>query len=885
MNRTYTNHYSLLAAAVSVWIAAATVSVAQSSVLYRNDFTERTSSGLIGGETHSLTYTNGSLINANAYDPYGPQNMQDGWIRGKNYNLANLLVKETNGNAYACICCTNGVASPYVFGLQPIGNSLTGGVVRISCDMRPPRYWNDSLRMMTFHLGPDAFFTGSAQTYYKYYGPAVGIASSNNSNTDFKFMCRDGDGAGGFASNVYSAASVDTTHWYRLTADLTLTNNKYTVVIYDMGTTQPMPETETPAMSIETFDGRSFGFRRNLTPVLGGVTTLSISAYGVLGGNYGEIDIDLTARFDNITIGFKPASGESFTGVYENDFRTRTYMRFGPGSTSYAYAVNDGEGGTLAYSKDNLVPDNILEYPNGANGPVGQDGWARRNSGIARCVVTNAANPFVNIYYPSGDSYCFVVQRIGNRLTNGTTCVSIDMNPPDAWYWIYTGMTCYLGDNAFYQGEKYSSDPTHNTYFYHFATKFGFKGKNESDIRFYCWDGDGANGGTDAYGTATVNTANWYRFVADLDLEGNTVVLNIYDLGPTQPASTTATPNNPVQTFSYPFRRSIGTGSSDLDGITSIGLSAYGPTGGDGGTNTAQTAQFDNINIRAQPAGFPEKVTIYANNFATRMYTNLSDYAVARLTGDIDMLSGSQDEWMRRNTGYLLSQISSAEGNPHFRSSSMGTDYAYAIQPLGTCTRAHILCCQADIRPPRYWVWNNKGIYVYLGDDQFWQGNRNDALYFYKHFGAAFGFGSSSTGTNAYGVYPDVSFLAMDGDGAGAFTNKLISGVVYTNWYRFKAEVNVRANTYTVKVYNLGSTHPTLETATPSVPVAVFENNRFKIDLRLAGESGEKLDGISSIGLGSYGVRGGGLYPANETALIDNLQVTVRHIGTLISIL
>ena len=856
--------------------------------LYQNDFATRSSAGVIGAGTFSLNYTNGSLINADAYNPYANQNMQDGWVKGKNGGLANLLVKTTNGNACACICATS---EGYTYAMQPIMNALSGGVVRVSCDMRPPRQWSAVSRNMAFYVGQDAFMTEAKEEFYKYCGPMAAIASQNGTETDFKFRCHNGFGNGTHEA-IYGTAAVDTTHWYRFVLDLTLSGNTYTAAIYDMGTDQPTLATATPGTAVETFGGRSFGFRMNLTPALGGITTLGLSGHGVSGGESGEIDIDLTARFDNVTIAFKAEGGTAFTGIYANDFATRTYTRLGPGSKSYTYAVSGIEGDTLSYWQGNLVPkDVMLEFPNGANGPLGQDGWARRNNGLANIMVTNPANPYVRFHTDNGDQYGYAVQRIGSRLTNGTARFSVDMRPPNAWYWfvVTKGMLVNVGDNAFYNGEIYNPDPTANSFNNHYATRFGFNGAtSSSDFRFVLFDGDGANSATQVWGTAAVDTARWYRFVADLDLTNSTVALNIYDMGTTQPAMTTA-PGTLVQTFSGGFRRKIGTGSTNLDGgVTSFGLTAFGPRGGADGTNTAETALFDNVRVEARPAGYPAPTLICANDFSSRTFTNLNEYAVARLTGNIDMLTGGQDDWMLRNNGTLPVRLSTQGGNPHYRASSTAANHSYSIQPLGTRVTGNILCCQADMRPPRYWNDGYHSIGVYLGDDEFWQGNRGALRWFGTRFAVQFGFGSASTGPSweagTYGVYPDVSFLATDGTGAGAWTNKLIGGVVYTNWYRFKAEADLAANTYQVKVYNMGTAQPTLQTPTPSQPVAVFENNRFTTDMRRAGDPDTKLNGISALGLAAFGVRGGGLYPANETALVDNLQVSVKPKGTLIRV-
>lgn len=888
MNTVVFDRSGLLAAAAAALIGAATAFSAQPPPLYSNDFATRTSSGTIGNGTFSLSYTNGSLINADAVNRYGGQDMQDGWVRTDVPNrLVNVLVKSTNGNPYVCFCA--GITGQMEYAVQPIANSLSSGVLRVSCDMRPPRQWGNRSRNMAVYVGPDAFLTKTdAESAYQYCCPMPSIYG--NSDSEFKFRTYDGNGSGG-GSQSNGTATANTAHWYRFVLELALTSNKYTAAVYDMGTEQPTLATATPGTPVENFGGGRFGFRTNLTPALGGITTLGLSVSGPGGGSDGETDIDLTARFDNILLTYKPEGGSAFTEIYSNDFATRTYTRVGPGSTSYAYTVGGSDCGTQSYALTDLVPNEVLQYPNGTNGPVGQDGWTRRYFGAAKVRVSanpDPTNPNVCFWHDTGleGSSAYAVQRLGNRLTNSTARFSVDMRPPNLWYLMTNkGMFVNVGDDAYYNGEMYDPDPTNNGFLHHYATRFGFNGTASNEIKFVIFNGDKANGAAQVYGAAA--TTNWYRFVADLDLTNGTVALNIYDMGPSQPTMATSTPGTPVQTFASNFRRIVGTGSANLvGGITSFGLTAFGVRGGWDGGNIQETALFDNVRVEARPTGSPAWTLIYANDFSSRTYTNLGEYAVATLVGRIDLLAGGQDDWMRRNNGSLSAHLSKAGCNAHFRaSSSAPKDHTYAVQPLGTRVTGNILCCQADMRPPRYWTWANfHSIGVYLGDDEFWQGNRGATRSFSTRFAVKFGFDSASTEADRFGVYPDVSFLVADGNGAGASSNKLINGVVYTNWYRFKAEADLAANTYQVKVYNMGTAQPTLETPTPSSPVAVFENNRFTTDLWHTGDSDEKLDGISAIGLAAFGVRGGGLFPANETALVDNLCLWVKPKGTLIRI-
>ena len=55
------------------------------------------------------------------------------------------------------------------------------------------------------------------------------------------------------------------------------------------------------------------------------------------------------------------------------------------------------------------------------------------------------------------------------------------------------------------------------------ASGFGFDGEANDDVRFCVLDGDGAGTVDVVYGTASVNTSSWYRFVVDLDLKNNVI--------------------------------------------------------------------------------------------------------------------------------------------------------------------------------------------------------------------------------------------------------------------------------------------------------------------------------------------------------------------------
>ena len=862
---------------------------AQPAPIYRNDFAVRLSAGPAAAKSYMQPYLTGMLCSTNGYAAYSDTSaIQDGWVEGLNNNDAIARVLDTGGNPLACLC--RDVYGKYAYVRHPIGNVLTNGLVRYSGDIRPPRRWSGSSRNICLHLGYDRLMSlngTDSEEYYKHQALLIGFRSFAATDTDFQFYAYQGNGDGSGAG-MSGTAAVDTTHWYRFVALLDLNANTYTVAVYDMGTDQPVLDAALPASPVETFGGTTFRFRMDLSDATGGLTTLALSAYGVMGGDDASTDITLTARYDNLVIASKPTGAPDFTRVYANDFATRTITRTVPDPLEVGYA-NDTvvPNGSLTYSSgQKLTLDKTLEFPNGSILGSGTDGWVRRNSGGSKITIGSDGNAYARAWHEVGTTFITACQRIGNTVTNGTVQVTVEITPPNQWYWT-TSRSVFLmiGDDSLYRGEKFESIT--NSYYHHYAARVGFGGTGSTDIRFVTFDGNGANNATSVYGTASVNPANWYRFIATLDLTNATFAVDVYDMG-TQHSINTPTPETPVQSFAGGFRRRIGDNTlTELQGISAICLGAYGVQGGYAGTNNIPgTAGFDNIILTATLPD-AEPVEIYRNPFSTRTYTNITGAARhTPLTGAIDTLGGSQDGWVRRYNGNLPGDVTADGGNPHLRLSHTVAGHAYFMQALGADITRNVLLAQYDMKPPAYWVWNYHEAALYLGDDRFWQGNRNATLSFGNYYALNFGFGSTSETASAdWGVYLNTSIFASDGDGAGGSSNVFAATSIDTShWYRFKAEIVPIANTYSLKVYDMGTAQPTLETPTPDAPVAVFDGLRFKTNMRKPGDPEERLEALSAFSVAGFGIRGSQLFPPEEQALVDNLLFSVKRTGTMIGI-
>ena len=96
------------------------------------------------------------------------------------------------------------------------------------------------------------------------------------------------------------------------------------------------------------------------------------------------------------------------------------------------------------------------------------------------------------------------------------------------------------------------------------------------------------------------------------------------------------------------------------------------------------------------------------------------------------------------------------------------------------------------------------------------------------------------------------------------------------NWYRFVATVDVPKSQYDVAVYDMGGTHPTLETETPAEPVATFSELPFR-------RTKADLGGISCVSASAFkSVQS--IYDRSLAPMIDNIRVSTQQSAFFISI-
>ena len=253
----------------------------------------------------------------------------------------------------------------------------------------------------------------------------------------------------------------------------------------------------------------------------------------------------------------------------------------------------------MPYVPGKLVNDDF-NYP--FNGTALQDNWIRVNTGKANVFIEDdGANPALVF---DRNEYGYAVHDIGALLRGGKVITEVDTTPPSGWIGNYRLTTFYLGGDQFHEGNCNNGE---GTFYKWTALGFGFRATTSvtnsagvyTNVAFFAYNGDGADGASYVGSNARVDPSHWYRFVATTFLNAGTSDVAVYDLGTAHPTFATATPATPVATFTgMAFRRP----PQVLGGISCIGM--YVNTPAFRSTISATESHYwDNIRITYKPSG------------------------------------------------------------------------------------------------------------------------------------------------------------------------------------------------------------------------------------------------------------------------------------------
>ena len=854
-----------------VGLIAGMVPFLYGEVIYENDFSTRTSAGAIPTTNwYEMSYHVGQL--ALNYDkkwtgdsvPYQDQGkIQDGWA------LANINSANNNYVMAAAYVATNSVeqvpegddtnqffkvhGATYArtaMATHPIGNEFSNGVVRVSADLRAPAVWpagEDSVSARVVPLYKSQMnalnWGGSYQT-----PAAFAMLWRNASQATVPFLL---SGQGLETSESAVGTDMSPTHvgryWHRFVMDINLDTKRVSCSVYKLGLGNPTPETQGTLVASTS----NKQFYRPLTAERKAISGIGLYTYRTIAEANAVTN---SACFDNLSIAWKAPGASDFQVCYENDFTTRRYRTLCPtGTTSAAYPpattssiVSDDYWGY--YAGQTIVPASDVSLKNKQPQPQGADNWRRINDdggGTAQLIQPTSSGlaAFGRILRVTGAmTFVCVTQPLGEEISTGKVRLSVDVRLPDKWHWNGSrNAAATLGTTA-YASALYN-DVSNGR-----VGPVGIRASTTAadECKFYPFYN---NGSTQTQTDINCVSQNWYRIIqtADMDANPHTYNFELYHL----------TTNGVVD--GTVFAVTNATFAREVPAIGSFALLAYAA-----GDTTAQSILFDNIKVWKN-YGASDELQIYFNNFTYRR--RKFEDARRNIATKIDR--PGLDHWTRRNNG-LAAAFVRPLANPAL--SIVGAaDHAYLFHTLGTTVgHGKTLSFSIDIRPPNKWRHDTRYVYVMVGDDIFHQGNRSSADPFGNHYSTRFGFTSKDTEIKYWGMYMDTVSMVT--------TNRVVrrgSQIDPSHWYRFRMKATVDAPTYSVKLYDMGTSHPEMSTPDGTL-VESFDD--------LAYSNGGPVNGFSSFALGGFGVPG--FEPWNDddptTVFYDNIRAEIIPSGALI---
>ena len=859
---------------LAIGAAALTAAAAFGEVIYENDFATRTSAGVVPmSEWRTYDYVTDFIANTNGANPFATYGeMQDGWIKVADDTNHNTYCE--NAHVWAGVSGTDNPA--VVLGRkatvkvsscvvkQRLGNTFTNGTLNAQFDFMPPGQWTsygdaNTLRRVNLSFGDEGFYSPNvAQSkIYQHTVGSVGVAIHGPEGARQRKVWYNSDID--FAHSNMTEQVVTRFAWLRAVVTIDLDARKWGFSMYEMGTSQPAMDAATPASPVYTASDLPFA-----DDSVTSISSIALVGLGVCWGNnsYSASTAPThVAWFDNIRI--------SHNGnlCYENDFATRRWRTFG-GTASHTYVADclvTNRVETEVYVVDqNLVP--ARENDGTTVQPEGIDRWRRINKdGTGLAAIKKDGNATYLRFDLSRDGkkknfYAFVAQPLESVFSSGKLKFAVDARLPSASLWQYYSSSpdmssvlwVTLGSASYYAGDpdKYNS--------YRWSA-VGIRAQEDGNkVTYVPNSGSSVNSLPD---TGSITNASWYRIVVEADIDAGNYAYKVYAQG-SNPYPLINTPNGTL-IYTSP---AIAKKASGISTISSFSLAAY-----------YCPVYFDNIKIWHTPTGAESETLIYENEFSSRtIYAQ--NTRIAPLGGTLGLNPVGQDGWTHLYVNNPPVFIDWADGNPAFTVSRYQFEL-YGAQDLGQTVKSGTLVAQADMRPPKGWLASGGSVYLRLGGDAHIQGAlRDDDTYFLKNIATGFGFKNRNSGKNG-SIYTNSTIVAYRGDlaGGGAMENAAVD-VDTTHWYRFVATVAVSRSQYDVAVYDMGTTHPTLATATPTnePPVATFSALPFRRAKR-------DLGGISCVSVSSDKTLQS-IYDQSLQPMIDNIRVSHTMFGTRISI-
>jgi len=818
----------LIGAATAMLVAP----LAYGTVIYQNDFSMRMSTEAVPySGWREVPYSTGKLASDDYNNPFNGS-VQDNWVRVKNVGYCPVKIVDDGGNQEAVFCNAEGDDMHAII-KHRIGNTFTSGVVTAQCDLRAPTTWTGNPLMQRFMLGDETFFSPDTDTNgggecLQHLAARAGLVEDGGR----KFWKHGGTSADGASS----------TSWYRLALTVNLDTRKWSCAFYDLGMGHPSLNTATPSTAVCSFDNLDMPYA-----AVTAISALGIDCYRPHGG-LDASDIDNAGQFDNIRV--------SHNGVeyYINDFAVRRSRCMG-GTVTASYSATSlvtNAVGTETYASGASL------YPKSTNNktvsqPIGIDGWRRLNSDLPLTPTIYSDNGNNTMQFGDYSISGIAATTIGQTLRTGKVRISADVRATAiAGNGTGQGVYLYAGSDNFYNA-NYNQFGNMEGLF----ARVGIVGTstsidNATYRRPYYRTSTGVVYGT---GDEWVKQVTWLRFTIEADLDVGTYSCSIRDQG----AEHLGGDSVDGETVYY-SKTNIEKINASATTISSIAFSAY-----------SATVMFDNIKVWHKPTGAVAETLVYDNRFNTRKicYQNLRE---SRLVGTIFKEPNGQDGWIRANQGRTEVFVRNDGANPVLTFGNGKDSLAYAMHDISMLCSNGKIKTQVDVCPPGGWLGGSRNTFFWLGGDKFHEGNLKDGDGFYQNAATFFGFRDAVGATGTGGVYTNITLCAYNGNGVGGGAYVDSSHTVDpTHWYRFVATTKLDEGTSDIAVYDMGTEHPTIATATPAVPVETFTGLAFR-------RSAANIGGVSAVCVSAMGTIDNTINTASGVYW-DNISIDYRGGG------
>ncbi len=630
-----------------------------------------------------------------------------------------------------------------------------------------------------------------------------------------------------------------------------------------------------------------------------------ISGIGIDGiGSFNTLDSTITNKVlvDNIRVSWKAPEAADFEVCYENDFTTHRYrtLSYPRRATTASYApvtvtTNTASKCEYPISADleasRMLP--TLQSPNDGVQPVGYDGWrvlpyADLNGSPAGChpgVIAYGGNEYdvggvggEMLTFGNQGSWGLMGQTLGATYTTGKVRLVADVRLPlgglNTWHENTRRAAIGLGSTALYTSDRSQLGANLVAgigYLRTVETVEGVKVTNDVPYRLGTSVSAEKPGFVFEENPTIPEKATWYRYDITADLDTKTYDATITPIGTASVTPGFALTNDAIYTAAaVPF-------AADVQDVGSFYLRYFGYGNADAASYINRRVCVDNIGVyHIEPAeeegGAAVTNLVYENTFDVRTRSTGEDCtrAAGYIADQYDRDDGP-DGWIRRNitgaAGYIMTATVRDDGGNQFLAFGPSEAEGTRVQVSNTFGQylKRAFRFRADVRPPEAWGRKNGFVMFGLGSSHMEQTEIGVSAFDTARQAA---FGISNTVAETVGAYYNKTMAAFALGGEGPSLVGTAAQINPSHWYRFAVTVRPETGTYSVRVFDMGATHPECGGANGGTFVAEQR------DIPFLNEMGE--EGIGAFYIHSYGARGDwnvtGMDAGN--VLVDNIVVS-----------